>query len=211
MRECVFDEAWYNHVTFAPTLAGESVLAQRMREANQAPAFFYSTFGWRPRVCAGCGREEQQPETWKACKGCRAVAYCGRHCQVSAWKAAHKPECASLAAAVADGSRTPATTTAQLAKPVARTHPKAPTVSPLRRLVADIIYGSARAADESLEAFVRAAPQQRGREQCSWFAQLVTKRGLSAFTPLERAQRAGMPALAERMEAAARHAGALAQ
>eukprot|EP01048_Picozoa_sp_COSAG05_P009303 COSAG05_NODE_754_length_7519_cov_4.955256_9_plen_242_part_00 len=42
------------------------------------------------KVCALCG----SPAT-TVCSGCRAVAYCGRECQVSDWKAQHKRSCST--------------------------------------------------------------------------------------------------------------------
>jgi hypothetical protein len=45
------------------------------------------------RPCSCCGKIESFKREWKACSGCKLEHYCGRDCQVAAWKAGHKRAC----------------------------------------------------------------------------------------------------------------------
>ena len=42
--------------------------------------------------CAVCQAEEPAMDTFKKCRGCKAVVYCGKACQKKDWKT-HKKVC----------------------------------------------------------------------------------------------------------------------
>ena len=45
-----------------------------------------------PERCAVCHAEEPAMNTFKKCRGCKAVVYCGKACQKKDWKT-HKKVC----------------------------------------------------------------------------------------------------------------------
>jgi hypothetical protein len=48
------------------------------------------------RVCAGCQQREAYFGKFRACGRCKKQHYCSRECQVRAWRAGHKGECAPV-------------------------------------------------------------------------------------------------------------------
>lgn len=44
---------------------------------------------WEPHVCDECGK----CGLFTKCGGCKATFYCGKQCQLKAWKKSHKTEC----------------------------------------------------------------------------------------------------------------------
>jgi hypothetical protein len=43
-----------------------------------------------------CNNWDTEPKEFKTCSGCKAVAYCSRHCQKNDWKALHKFKCLTI-------------------------------------------------------------------------------------------------------------------
>lgn len=46
------------------------------------------------KLCANCNKQEATLGEWKNCNQCKAVAYCGKKCQVDHWRSGHKKTCA---------------------------------------------------------------------------------------------------------------------
>ncbi|KAJ7659401.1 hypothetical protein B0H17DRAFT_860784, partial [Mycena rosella] len=52
-----------------------------------------------PRECKGCGKEEEPNKSaLLRCSHCLGASYCGKECQMEAWKRGHKRECKVFAA-----------------------------------------------------------------------------------------------------------------
>jgi len=47
------------------------------------------------RECSHCKRVEETLGSFKKCSRCKKVQYCGKECQLAAWKSGHKKECAT--------------------------------------------------------------------------------------------------------------------
>lgn len=45
------------------------------------------------KVCACCGKIEEEEKLFKQCPGCMMRTYCGRDCQVLHWRSGHKERC----------------------------------------------------------------------------------------------------------------------
>ena len=100
------------------------------------------TIRWQPATCR-CGKVETAPKQFKRCAGCRRVTYCSAECQTAHWKASHKHECRVWAA---EGP------VEEEEQQIWEHLPDEPAVSPLARLLAEMICGMEDAAIAAVSA-----------------------------------------------------------
>ncbi|KAJ7472186.1 hypothetical protein FB451DRAFT_1135027 [Mycena latifolia] len=52
------------------------------------------------KKCKGCGKDEEPNTKLLRCSRCLGASYCGKECQLDAWKGGHKRECKMFAAVI---------------------------------------------------------------------------------------------------------------
>jgi MYND finger len=67
-----------------------SIMAREGQTTDRPDCFFFTKCG-----CCGA-RGDIKSATIKLCAKCKAVAYCGKECQVRHWKMGHKIDCATV-------------------------------------------------------------------------------------------------------------------
>ncbi|KAL7526512.1 hypothetical protein ACHAWF_001801 [Thalassiosira exigua] len=110
-HDCPKVESPPNHLQFDPkmtSITGHSCLPRALfwlrksltaeRDIEHDRSNSINAIGFLEEIgkeaCAECRREAVCfPQPLKACVRCKAVWYCGKECQVRAWKAGHKTDC----------------------------------------------------------------------------------------------------------------------
>jgi tetratricopeptide (TPR) repeat protein len=110
-----------------------------------------ATIRWVPRTCAGCGRAEARPSAFRSCSRCLEAMFCTAECQRSVWPR-HKTECNRIAAQRAAAGVTAKAPPPPPPPPVVEHEPDEPAVSPIRRLMADVLCADLPSARASLDA-----------------------------------------------------------